>query len=73
MKLPDLNTKGLRAWAVVNARTGQLRMRAAGTSFDDWQAKIFSSKKIARKYAWQDEAIIPVEIVERPGKKEMGS
>lgn len=72
-RIPDLNTKGLRAWAVISMIGGALRMRAAANSFDDWQAKIYSTKAIALKYAWPDEAVVPVNIVSRPGKKKRGS
>lgn len=72
MSIARLNTKGVRLWAVVNYRTGQLRFREASEGIDDWQAKIYSTKKIALKYAWPDEAVIPVAIAERPGRKERG-
>lgn len=71
--IPDLDTTGLRAWAVISVTGGALRMRAAGESSDDWQAKIYSTKVIALKYAWPDEAVVPVNIVQRPGKKKRGS
>lgn len=72
MKYPSLDTKGLKLWAIANAQTGALRMRAVPGTFDDWQAKIYATKKIALRYAWRDEVVIPIDLAEREGRKEHG-